>query len=196
MSATLDKTINPIKGIPPELIQKYNNMDNGRLLSASLISSEIAAIEGYFFRSFHYITVPSSSSKFIKFTAPSSAVQFALLSRSIGPNIAGLKYNIYEGADDIVTTGSPWDIFNENGNSLNESGSEFLNVATIGALGTLSDTAFIPAGGTGQKSQGSFSGGAGYKIVPADTVLVLELENLANAINEVLVYFQWTEEPV
>ena len=184
-----------LPGIPSDLVQEYKTATNARLLTEPFTSGEVASSEGYFFRTFQYVVVPASSSKFIKFTGPTAGVRFALRGRSIAPNLAGLKYNIYNGAADIVTTGAAWTIFNENSNSANVSGSEFLNVATIGALGMWSDTAFVPQGGTGQKTQGSITGDSGFKILEPDTTLILELENLSNAANEVLVYLQWTEIP-
>ena len=184
-----------IPGIPSDVVGEYAALKKGRLLTTSITQEEIATIEGDYFRTFQYITVPASSKSYVRFTAPPSTAIFALTRRSIGPNISGLKYNIYDGADDIVTIGAPWDIFSENGRYVKTSATEFINIDTIGALGMFSDAAFVPAGGTGRKSEGSLEGRSGFKIIAPEKVLIIELENLSNANNETLLYYQWVEAP-
>lgn len=183
-----------IPGTPSDIVREYKSLNKGRLATTGLTQVEIAILEGDFYRAFRVVTVPPTSSYYLKFTAPDDARRFGLVLREITPALSGIWYRVYRNA--VVTTipASEWEIFNENGYSPNVSGSTFQDVDVVTDIGDLSDIAWIPQGAT-NKTQGSLVRQEGFKLIQFDTELLIEIENTENQSNEVLIYYQWIEAP-
>lgn len=184
-----------VPGIWQDIMRTYDNLPAARLLTTALTQNEIAIIEGDFYRTWRVITIPSNSSSYAKFTGIPLGATFGLVSREISPSIAGVWYRVRRNATGIVTTGAPWETFNENGLSNNVSQATFEDVVSVADDGDIADIAYNPTTQTGQKIVGSLGRDSGFKIIPNDAELLLEFENLNNLANEILVYFQWIEAP-
>lgn len=184
-----------IPGIPSGVVRDYKSLPSGRLLTTTLNQSEIAILEGDFFRSFRIVTIPSSGTYYAKFTAPPNTVAFGLVSRELTPTLSGLWYRVRRNADITVIPDSAWAVYNENGYSAKTGQAVIEDVDTVIDAGDITDVAYIPKGAQ-QRTSGSLNRGQGFKIVPFGTELLLEFENLENQPNEVLIYYQWIEAPV
>lgn len=183
-----------VPGIWQDVLRTYDSLPAGRLMTTGLTQAEIAILEGDFFRTFKYISIPALSTVYAKFTAPPAGSAFGLVQREFTPSLAGLRYNVYSGFTATVVPDSQWQIFNENGYSPKTSGAVFEDVSAVSVLGDLTETAWIPKGAT-NKTQGSLGRNEGFKVIPFDTELLLEFINEENQANEVLVYYQWIEAP-
>lgn len=178
-------------------IRDYESLSQPRVLTTTLTQTEVAILEGDFFRSFQRITLPSSGKSYVLFTSPDVDKVFGLRFREITSEKGGVNYNVYRTFSG-VTEGLEWDVFNENGYSPKISGTSFKNVTgtptTIDTT-SLSETAYIPPTGQGNQTSGSLNRVDGFKLIPANTSLLLEYENLDNTSNELLLYYQWVEAP-
>ena len=183
-----------LSGIPSDVVREYNTLPAARMLTTGLTQIEVAILEGDFFRSFKVLTIPATSSVYMKFTAPPAGKAFGLVYREITPSLSGIWYRVYRGSVATVAPNSEWPIFNENGYSSKVSGAKFEQVATVTNIGQLSDIAYIPKGAT-NKTQGSLDRAEGFKVIPLDTELLVEFQNIENQENEVLIYYQWVEAP-
>lgn len=178
-------------------IRDYESLSQPRVLTTTLTQTEIAILEGDFFRAFQRFTLPSDGKIYVLFTSPDVDKVFGLRLREITSERGGVNYNIYNTFSGVTTSDS-WEIFNENGYSNNLSGSMYQNVVgtpTSIDLTSLSDTAYSPSTSQGNQTRGSLSRGEGFKIVQPNTQLLLEFENLESSSNDILVYFQWAEGP-
>ena len=186
-----------LHGMPDDVIRDYKSLPSGRLLTTALTQNEIAIIEGDFYHSFQVVTVLADGFAYLKLTTPTAASGkiFGLVMREIGPTLSGIWYRVFSGATGIVTAGTPWDSFNENGISDNVSASVFQSVSSFTDKGALSDIAYSAKGTTGAKIQGSLERKSGLKILPVESDILVEIENLNNGDNEVLIYYQWVEMP-
>lgn len=183
-----------LSGIPSDVIREYQSLPSARALVTGLTQIEIAILEGDFFRTFNVLTIAATSKAYMKFTAPPAGKAFGLVYRELTPSLSGLWYRVYRNSVATIVPDSEWPIFNENGYSPKVSGAKFEEVATVTDLGLLSDIAYIPKGAT-NKTQGSLDRAEGFKVIPLNTELLVEFENVENQQMDVLVYYQWVEAP-
>lgn len=181
-----------VPGIWGDALRTYDSLPAGRLLTTTLTQTEIAILEGDFFRAYRRYSIPSLSTVYIKFTPPTTRA-FGLVGRDITPEFAGVKYYVFAGATGVVTVpDSEWQTFNENGFSSNAPEAMLQDVSSVADEGVESDYAVIPVGASG-KTSGSLERREGFKIIAQE--LLVKIENLESKPNEVLIYYQWIEAP-
>lgn len=78
--------------IPSDVVREYPSLPNARLLTTTLNQTEISIVEGDYFKTHKWITVPASGTVYVLFTAPPAGVLFALKSREIVSERSNVEY--------------------------------------------------------------------------------------------------------